>query len=58
MARDRGRCADCSEHENRCMPFRPRKNIAQEQMEREDNGGEDPACGIDSSHIKQADSVL
>ena len=57
-APDQGKCADCHEHGNACMAFRPRKTTAQEQKEREDNDDEDPRYDIDSSRINQADNVL
>ena len=57
-APDQGKCDDCHEHGNACQPFRSRKTVAQEQKEREDNGGEDPAYDIDPSRINKADNVL
>ena len=58
IAPDQGKCADCKEHGNACLPFRPRKTTGQEQKEREENGGEDPSYNINSSRINQADNVL
>ncbi|KAK3698879.1 hypothetical protein LTR37_016756 [Vermiconidia calcicola] len=57
-APDQGKCADCHEHGNACFPFRSRKSTAQEQKEREDNGGEDPTYEIDPSRVNQAENVL
>ena len=57
-APDQGKCADCKEHGNACLLFRPRKSTGQEQKEREENGGEDPSYDIDPSRINQADNVL
>ena len=57
-APDQGICGDCHEHGNACLPFRARKSIAQEQKERDDNGGEDPTYEIDSSRVNQAENVL
>ena len=57
-APDQGKCADCHEHGNACLPFRPRKTTAQEQKDREDNDGEDPSYDIDASRVNQADNVL
>lgn len=57
-APDQGKCADCKDHGNACLPFRPRKSTSQEQREREENGGEDPSYDIDKSRINQADNVL
>ncbi|KAK5164948.1 uncharacterized protein LTR77_009613 [Saxophila tyrrhenica] len=57
-APDQGKCADCREHGNACLPFRPRKTTAQEQKEREENDGVDPIYDVDASRINKADNVL
>lgn len=57
-APDQGRCVDCHEHGAACPPFRSRKTTVQEQKEREDNNGEDPAYPVDPARINQADNVL
>ena len=57
-APDQGKCFDCHEHGNTCLPLRPRKTTAQEHQEREENGGEDPTYPVAASLINQADNVL
>lgn len=57
-APDQGKCSECHEHGNACRPFRPRKTPAQEQKERDDNGGDDPIYEIHPSRINNADNVL
>ncbi len=57
-APDQGKCADCREHGNACLPFRSRKSTAQEQKERDDNDGVDPEYDIDASRINQSENVL
>lgn len=57
-APDQGKCADCREHGVACLPFRPRKSIAQEQKERDESDGQDPTYEVDSSRINKAENVL
>ena len=57
-APDQGKCADCREHGDACLPFRPRKTTPQEHKEREENGGEDPSYDVDGSRLYQANAVL
>lgn len=57
-APDQGKCADCKHHGHACMPFRPRKTTAQEQRDRDENGGDDPIYEIHESRINNAESVL
>ena len=58
VAPDQGRCADCREHGNTCLPFRPRKNVLQEQKERDENEGQDPSYDVDPSRVNRTDNVL
>lgn len=58
IAPDQGRCQDCHQHGHACRPFRPRKTPTQEQREREENDGVDPAYEVDPSRINNADNVL
>lgn len=53
-----GQCSECKMHGNACQPFRPRKTPAQEQKDRDDNGGIDPVYAVDSSRIDNAENVL
>lgn len=57
-APDQGKCVDCHEHGNACLPFRPRKTPMQEQKERDENDDEDPSYDVDPSRINQAGNVL
>ena len=57
-APDQGKCDDCHEHGNACLPFRPRKTAMQEQKEREENDGEDPYYDVDPGRINRAENVL
>ncbi|KAH9825833.1 PHD/FYVE-zinc-finger like domain [Teratosphaeria destructans] len=57
-APDQGRCSECREHGNACRPFRPRKTPAQEQKERDENGGDDPIIEVHPDRVNNADNVL
>ncbi|KAI6823985.1 SNF2 family DNA-dependent chromodomain-containing ATPase [Hortaea werneckii] len=58
IAPDQGKCAECKRHGDSCKAFRPRKTPAQEQRDREENGGDDPVYEIHESRINNADNVL
>ncbi|KAI7183353.1 SNF2 family DNA-dependent chromodomain-containing ATPase [Hortaea werneckii] len=58
IAPDQGKCAECKRHGDSCKAFRPRKTPAQEQRDREENGGDDPVYEIYESRINNADNVL
>ncbi|RMY11641.1 hypothetical protein D0868_03017 [Hortaea werneckii] len=58
IAPDQGKCAECKRHGDSCKAFRPRKTPAQEQRDREENGGDDPVYKIHESRINNADNVL
>ncbi|WPH01485.1 SNF2 family DNA-dependent chromodomain-containing ATPase [Acrodontium crateriforme] len=57
-APNQGKCQDCQELGQACEPFRPRKTAAQEQKEREENGGIDPDYEVQPSRLNNADNVL
>ncbi|KAK4541522.1 hypothetical protein LTR36_007968 [Oleoguttula mirabilis] len=57
-APDQGKCAECREHGHACLPFRPRKSTAQEQKERDENGGDDPVIDIHNSRINNPENVI
>ncbi|KAF2170286.1 hypothetical protein M409DRAFT_52019 [Zasmidium cellare ATCC 36951] len=57
-APDQSKCQDCLQPGAGCQPFRPRKSAAQEQKEREDNGGVDPNYPVIHELINNADNVL
>lgn len=57
-APDQGKCQDCYRHGAACRPFRPVKTPAQEQREREENDGVDPAYEVDSTRINNSENVL
>lgn len=57
-APDQGKCSECHAHGHACLPFRPRKTTAQEQKDRDDNGGDDPVYEIHPSRINNAENVL
>ena len=57
-APDHGKCQDCTHHGAGCRPFRPRKTPAQEQREREENDGVEPAQEVNPELINNADNVL
>ena len=56
-APDQGKCSECHHHGNACLPFRPRKTTAQEQRDRDENGGDDPIYEIHESRINNSDNV-
>ncbi|TKA71091.1 hypothetical protein B0A55_08337 [Friedmanniomyces simplex] len=58
VAPDQGKCSECHEHGHACKPFRPRKTPMQEQKERDENEGVDPAYEIHESRVNNADNVL
>ncbi|KAK1042344.1 hypothetical protein LTS16_008952 [Friedmanniomyces endolithicus] len=58
IAPDQGKCSECHEHGHACKPFRPRKSTLQEQKERDENEGVDPAYEIHGSRVNNADNVL
>ncbi|KAI7094184.1 SNF2 family DNA-dependent chromodomain-containing ATPase [Hortaea werneckii] len=58
IAPDQGKCAECKRHGDSCKAFRPRKTPAQEQRDREENGGDDPVYEIHESRINNAKNVL
>ena len=53
-----GTCSECKEGGLNSQPFRDRKTTKQEQKEREDNDGEDPAYDIDPDRIDNPNNVL
>jgi chromodomain-helicase-DNA-binding protein 4 len=57
-APDHGKCQDCTHHGAGCRPFRSRKTPAQEQREREENDGVEPAQEVNPELINNADNVL
>ncbi|KAK5120681.1 hypothetical protein LTR85_006039 [Meristemomyces frigidus] len=57
-APDQGKCSECHEHGHACMPFRPRKSTAQEQKERDENGGDDPIIEVHDSRINNSENVM
>ncbi|KAM0715106.1 hypothetical protein Q7P37_009571 [Cladosporium fusiforme] len=57
-APDQGKCQDCYRHGAACRPFRHRKTPAQEQREREENDGIDPAYEVDPERINNSENVL
>ncbi|GAB7345823.1 hypothetical protein MBLNU457_4080t2 [Dothideomycetes sp. NU457] len=57
-APDQSKCQDCKQTRQGCRPFRSRKTPAQEQKEREDNGGDDPIYSIPPQLINNASNVL
>lgn len=57
-APDQGKCSECKQYGNACQPFRLRKTAAQEQKDRDDNGGEDPVFAVNSSCINNPENVL
>ncbi|KAF2768548.1 hypothetical protein EJ03DRAFT_328205 [Teratosphaeria nubilosa] len=57
-APDQGRCSECREHGNACRPFRARKTPAQEQKERDENGGDDPIIEVHPDRVNNAENVL
>lgn len=57
-APDQGKCSDCKKHGAACKPFKQRKTTAQEQKEREENGGDDPIFHVSKNLINNADNVL
>jgi len=52
------RCQDCNEFGASCVPFRTRKSPAEEQREREQNGGEDPIADVSPSLINNPMNVM
>lgn len=57
-APDQGKCQDCTHHGAGCRPFRPRKTPSQEQREREENNGVEPAQQVNPELINNAHNVL
>ncbi|KAK4503948.1 hypothetical protein PRZ48_004863 [Zasmidium cellare] len=57
-APDQSKCQDCLQPGAGCQPFRPRKSAAQEQKERDDNGGVDPNYPVIPELVNNADNVL
>ncbi|KAF2493171.1 hypothetical protein BU16DRAFT_528502 [Lophium mytilinum] len=57
-APDLSLCQECQEVGAACSPFRERTTTAQEQKERNDNGGEDPITNVDPRLVNQASNVL
>ena len=57
-APDQGRCQICKESGKACSPFRDRKTSKQEQKDRDENGGDDPATEVATGLINQTDNVL
>lgn len=57
-APDQGKCQDCTHHGAGCRPFRPRKTPGQEQREREENDGVEPAQEVNPELINNANNVL
>lgn len=57
-APDQGKCPECHKHGHACLPFRPRKSTAQEQKERDENGGDDPDVEIHDSRVNNAENVM
>ncbi|TID16567.1 putative glucose transporter rco-3 [Venturia nashicola] len=52
------RCQDCNGIGASCIPFRTRKSPAEEQREREQNGGQDPIADISPSLINNPANVM
>ena len=57
-APDQSKCHDCKAQGPSCRAFRVRKTPAQEQKDREMNGGEDPIYPIPSSLVNNPTNVL
>ncbi|KAF2205548.1 hypothetical protein GQ43DRAFT_477250 [Delitschia confertaspora ATCC 74209] len=57
-APDLSKCQDCNLPGSSCKPFRARKTTAQEQKDREDNGGQDPVIYVPPELINNAHNVL
>ncbi|GAB7328272.1 hypothetical protein MBLNU13_g00280t2 [Cladosporium sp. NU13] len=57
-APDQGKCQDCTHHGAGCRPFRRRKTPSQEQREREENDGVEPAQEVNPKLINNVDNVL
>ena len=57
-APDLSKCQDCNRQGPSCKPFRARKTTAQEQKDRDDNGGEDPITHVPPQLINNASNVL
>lgn len=58
LAPNPGRCQFCSEMGPACQAFRETKTSAEEQREREANGGYDPVTSVDHELINNVDNVL
>ncbi|GAM91012.1 hypothetical protein ANO11243_090590 [Dothideomycetidae sp. 11243] len=57
-APDQSKCHDCRTQGLSCQPFRARKTPAQEQKDRESNGGEDPIYPVPPSLVNNPSNVL
>ncbi|KAF2151485.1 hypothetical protein K461DRAFT_228333 [Myriangium duriaei CBS 260.36] len=57
-APDQSKCHDCKAQGPSCKAFRARKTSAQEQKDREINGGEDPIYPVPTSYINNPSNVL
>lgn len=57
-APDHSKCQDCKAQGSSCKAFRVRKTPAQEQKDRETNGGEDPIFPVPSALINNPSNVL
>ncbi|KAF4550351.1 Chromatin remodeling factor mit1-like protein [Elsinoe fawcettii] len=57
-APDQAQCADCKIPGPACKAFRARKTTAQEQKDREANGGEDPSYNLPHSLINNPANVM
>ena len=57
-APNQAKCQDCRQPGIACRAFRARKTPAQEQKERDDNGGEDPDTPVPAGLINNAANVI